>query len=94
MFEDEARAFDVESSRFQSVAALVDKTSAKGSKCSRDDPCTTCMNLALAASLAQERKTLRWSDCIRTLLTDVSIFIHGMSPPSDNQIEEHKLTEC
>jgi hypothetical protein len=45
------------------------------SKCSGDeDPCATCMKLALATSTALERKVLRWSDCIRTLLTDVKFF--------------------
>ncbi|PMD33109.1 hypothetical protein L207DRAFT_639814 [Hyaloscypha variabilis F] len=53
--------------------------------CSRDDPCATCMSLALAASSALERKVLRWSDCIRTSLTDVSIFTHTLPPQEGRQ---------
>ncbi|KAN0089708.1 hypothetical protein V8E51_019968 [Hyaloscypha variabilis] len=52
--------------------------------CSRDDPCATCMSLARAASSALERKVLRWSDCIRTSLTDVSIFTQDL-PPRERQ---------
>jgi len=45
------------------------------SKCSGDeDPCVACMKVALAARTALERKVLRWSDCIRTLLTNVKFF--------------------
>jgi hypothetical protein len=48
------------------------------SKCSGDeDPCVACMKVALAARTALERKVLRWSDCIRTLLTDVKFFDEG-----------------
>jgi len=32
------------------------------------------MKVALAARTALERKVLRWSDCIRTLLTNVKFF--------------------
>ncbi|KAE9365634.1 hypothetical protein N431DRAFT_286554, partial [Stipitochalara longipes BDJ] len=52
--------------------------------CSSDDPCATCMSLALAASSALERKVLRWSDCIRTSLTDVNIFTHAL-PSQETQ---------
>jgi hypothetical protein len=33
----------------------------------------------LAASSANEKKVLRFSDCIRTLLSDISTFQHGLS---------------
>jgi hypothetical protein len=48
-------------------------------KCSSGDPCTTCMKLAStsAATVAFEKKILHFSDCIRTLLSQVSVFQHG-----------------
>jgi hypothetical protein len=50
------------------------------SKCSGDeDPCVACMKVALAARTALERKALRWSNCIRTLLTNVKFFDEGES---------------
>jgi hypothetical protein len=35
------------------------------------------MKVDLATRTALERKVLRWSDCIRTLLTDVKFFDEG-----------------
>jgi hypothetical protein len=51
-------------------------------KCSCDDPCTTCLKLASTSetSGAFEKKVLRFSECIRTLLCEVSIFEHGKPP--------------
>jgi len=51
-------------------------------KCSgEEDPCAACMKLALAISnsklRALERKVLRWTDCIRTLLGDLGFFDEG-----------------
>ena len=48
-------------------------------KCSSGDPCTTCMKLASAstATVAFEKKILHFSDCIRTLPSQVSVFQHG-----------------
>jgi hypothetical protein len=48
------------------------------SQCSgEEDLCVACMKLALAKSTALERKVLRWSDFIWTLMTDVKFFDEG-----------------
>jgi hypothetical protein len=50
----------------------------KVSQCSGEkDPCASCMKVARSASRALEGKVLRWTDCIRTSLTDVRFFDEG-----------------
>lgn len=51
--------------------------SANVSQCSGDNPCSTCLKLALSL---KEKVILKFSGCIRTLLKDVSVFKAGKLP--------------
>ncbi|KAL2065243.1 hypothetical protein VTL71DRAFT_2912 [Oculimacula yallundae] len=52
--------------------------------CSKDDLCTTCEQLA-DVSRKHNRKTLSFFGCIRTKLSEVSVFERYITPPVDDE---------